>query len=175
MAPARSSDWPFCSASRCPSVWYVSTSERRRNEVTKRISVWIACWVCLSNLASFFSISLLRSQFGLFGAIFKRSCACMLNRTKISVESRTHQVLGSFCLVLGYDLLRQPLDIMFDSVFRLCGGFMLAQCARLGVKVSIRQDGLNSIPTKRATSIRVTEKNRNILDAFDFLTSSFSS
>lgn len=87
--------------------------------------------------------------------MFKRSCACRLNRVKISAENCTYQVLGSFRFVLGYDLLRQPPDIMFDGVFRLCGGFMLAQCTRLGVKVSIRQDGLISILTKRGTSMQV--------------------
>lgn len=38
------------------------------------ISVWIASCVFLSSLASFFSVSLLRSQFGRFGAMLNTSC-----------------------------------------------------------------------------------------------------
>jgi hypothetical protein len=62
------------------------------------------------------------------------------------MENERYQILGPFCLVFGNDLFRQPLDVMLESIFRLHVGFMLAQRASFGVKVSISQDGSSASP-----------------------------
>lgn len=79
MAPTRSSDSPFWAASLWPVV-LISRLYGGRLRQNLRISVCIDSCVLLSSFASFFSISRLRSQLGLFGAILNTSFKRIIKR-----------------------------------------------------------------------------------------------
>lgn len=101
----------------------------------------MASCVFLSSLASFFSISRLRSQLALFGAILKRSCfrISSLNPGAEVEDKGTNQLLSVLFSILLDNPFGQPIYVLLHRIFHFHVLVISAffKCSRLGVEISV--------------------------------------
>ena len=100
----------------------------------------IACWVCRSSLASFFSMSRFKSQFGLFGAMLNKSCNKRIKYSMLCVIGLNELNLEPASLRLLRQYFRQDLQRSFLRCLCLrLAHFVSSKCAFRGQNFVMRE------------------------------------